>query len=83
MGVDHFSEGSAVLATVLAMLIILALAAFVALYVAFPHRDQEVPGAPWLGDAMRRGVDALPVLEDEVTSHDGEPLNLHEGFTRS
>ena len=34
-------------------------------YVAFPHRGEEVPGAPWLGDAMTRGVEALPTLEDD------------------
>lgn len=51
---------------ILAMLPILAVAAFVVVYVAFPHRDQEVPGAPWLGDAMKRGVEAMPTLEDEV-----------------
>lgn len=48
-----------------AMLVILVVAGAVVVYVAFPHRDQEVPGAPWLGDAMKRGVDAMPTLEDE------------------
>lgn len=52
---------------IFAMLLILVVAAFVVVYVAFPHRDQEVPGAPWLGDAMKRGVDALPTLDDEFT----------------
>jgi len=52
-----------------AMVLILAAAAAVFLYVAFPHRGQDVPGAPWLGEAMKRGVDALPVLEDEHTRH--------------
>ena len=49
----------------LAMLVILVAAAAVFVYVAYPHRGQEVPHAPWLGEAMKRGVDALPVLEDE------------------
>lgn len=50
------------------MLMILVAAAFVVVYVAFPHRDQEVPGAPWLGEAMKRGVEAMPpTLEDEVS----------------
>ena len=52
----------------LAMLLILVAAAAVFVYVAYPHRGQEVPHAPWLGEAMRRGVDAMPVLEDEHTS---------------
>jgi hypothetical protein len=50
------------------MLVILAISGLVVTYVAFPHRGEEVPGAPWLGDAMSKGVDALPVLdEDEGT----------------
>jgi hypothetical protein len=62
-----------VLATVIAMLTILVLAAFVVLYVAFPHRDQEVPGAPWLGSAMKRGVAALPVLDEELADDRSGP----------
>jgi hypothetical protein len=48
----------------LAMLLILAVAGAVVAYVAFPHRGEELPVAPWLGDAMKRGVEALPTLED-------------------
>ncbi|MFL6108404.1 MAG: hypothetical protein ACJ72D_20375 [Marmoricola sp.] len=51
----------------LAMLAILVVAGGVVLYVAFPHRDHEVPGAPWLGDAMKRGVEALPTLDDDFS----------------
>lgn len=51
-----------------AMFLILIVAGAVVTYVAFPHRDQEVPGAPWLGDAMKRGVAALPTLEDEFSN---------------
>ena len=42
-------------------------------YVAFPHRGEDVPGAPWLGDAMRKAVDALPTLEDEPTDDEPAP----------
>ena len=35
-----------------------------AVYVAYPHRGEEMPVAPQLGNAMRKGVDALPTLED-------------------
>lgn len=52
----------------IAMILILVVAGAVVTYVAFPHRDQEVPGAPWLGDAMKRGVAAMPTLEDEFSS---------------
>lgn len=51
------------------MLGILLVAALVALYVAFPHRGEDIPGAPWLGEAMNRAADAAPVLDDE---HEGE-----------
>ncbi len=49
---------------VIVMALILVIAGLVTVYVAFPHRGENVPAAPWLGDAMRRGVDALPVLEE-------------------
>jgi hypothetical protein len=49
----------------LAMLVILFVAGLVATYVAFPARGQEVPGAPWVGDVLERGVDALPTLDNE------------------
>lgn len=39
-------------------------AAGVAVYVAYPHRGEEMPVAPQLGNAMRKGVDALPTLDD-------------------
>ena len=43
----------------------LALAGLVVAYVAYPHRGEEMPHAPWLGDAMKKGVDALPTLANE------------------
>ncbi len=49
---------------VVAMLVILVLAGVVVLYVAFPHRGEEVPAAPWLGDALRKGVDSAPTLDN-------------------
>ena len=49
----------------LAMLVILVISGLVVTYVAYPHRGEEVPGAPWLGDAMTRGVEALPLLEED------------------
>jgi len=47
------------------MLVILAVAGLVAAYVAYPRRGQDVPGVPWVGDALERGVDALPTLARE------------------
>ena len=52
----------------IAMLVILVISGLVVAYVAYPHRGEEVPGAPWLGDAMNKATDALPTLdEDEGT----------------
>jgi hypothetical protein len=52
-----------VILVLLVMLGILLLALLVVLYVAYPHRGQDVPTAPWLGDVMRRSVDRLPTLD--------------------
>jgi hypothetical protein len=53
-----------VLAIVLMMTVGVLVAAAVAVYVAYPHRGEKLPVVPQLGDAMRKGVDALPTLED-------------------
>jgi hypothetical protein len=59
-------EGSpAVIWIVAFMLLILVAAGLVAAYVAYPHRGQQLPGAAWLGDAMRKGVDRLPTLGNQ------------------
>jgi uncharacterized membrane protein len=49
----------------LLMLVALLIAGFVLAYVAYPHRGEEMPHAPWLGDAMKRGVESLPTLDNE------------------
>ena len=56
---------------VISMLVVLVVAGLVVVYVAFPHRGEEVPAAPWLGEAMNRAADAAPVLEPEY--EDTEP----------
>jgi uncharacterized iron-regulated membrane protein len=43
----------------LLMLLILVIAGAIVVYVAYPHRGEEVPGAPWIGEAMKRGVDTV------------------------
>jgi hypothetical protein len=53
------------LIVLLAMLLIVALAAVIVVYVAFPHRGEELPGAAWLGEAMRKGIKAIPTLREE------------------
>ena len=58
----------------LAMLGIVLLAGLVVLYVAYPHRGQEVPNAPWIGEAMRRGVARLPTLDNRSSRGDERDL---------
>ncbi len=57
---------------VIAMLVILVLAALVVLYVAFPHRGEDVPAAPWLGDALRRGDESAPTLDNTAQTGPAE-----------
>lgn len=55
---------------VIAMVLIVALAGAIVVYVAYPHRGEDVPSAPWVGDAMRKGVDMLPTLDHDDVHHD-------------
>ena len=49
----------------LVMVFVLVAAAVVVVYVAYPHRGEQVPVVPQLSDAMRKGVDALPTIGEE------------------
>ena len=60
------------LAIVITMLVILLIAGCVVVYAAYPHRGEDVPGAPWLGDAMAKAADAIPVIDDHVDDDTGE-----------
>ena len=64
---------------VFAMLGILVLAGIVVLYVAFPHRGEDVPAAPWLGTVMRKSVESAPTLDN--TSDEAEPPAEHLDLT--
>jgi hypothetical protein len=55
---------------IITMGVIVVLAGLVVLYVAFPHRGEEVPAAPWLGDAMSRAVEAAPTIENTAETSD-------------
>ena len=60
-----------------AVLLIEAAAVLVVTFVAFPHRDEEIPGAPWLGEAMTKAADALPTIADgdlDRTDEQGAPV---------
>jgi hypothetical protein len=66
---------------VVAMLVVLVLAGLVVLYVAFPHRGEDVPYAGWLGRLLRKGVETAPTLDntaDDTVEPDaaGSPLML-------
>jgi hypothetical protein len=50
---------------VVAMVVIVLLAGVVVVYVAYPHRGEDIPGAPWLGRLMHRGARSLPTVEPE------------------
>ncbi len=56
------------LAIVVMMLLVLVLSGAVVMYVAYPHRGEDLPLVPQLGDAMRKGVDALPTIGDHEDS---------------
>ena len=62
-------------AILFAMLGIVVLAGLVVLYVAYPHRGESVPNAPWLGEAMRKGVNRLPTVDNQRENQRNEQRN--------
>lgn len=58
------------LVIVVVMVLILVLAGLVVAFVAYPHRGEELPAAPWLGDVMARAAEAAPTLEVEYADDD-------------
>ncbi|HEY3531032.1 MAG TPA: hypothetical protein VGK78_17950 [Nocardioides sp.] len=55
---------------VVAMLVVLVFAGAVVLYVAYPHRGEDVPHLPWLGRLLRKGVDNAPTLDNTADPAD-------------
>lgn len=49
---------------VVCMLVVLVLAGLVVVYVAFPHRGEDVPYAGWLGRLLRKGAQTAPTLDN-------------------
>lgn len=47
----------------LLVMVTLAIAGVVLLYVAYPYRGESMPWHPEIGDALKRGVDAFPTLD--------------------
>ena len=76
---------------VIAMLVILVLAALVVLYVAFPHRGEDVPAAPWLGDEssnavathyMRRAMEAPDSSYQSLLAYRDVLTRIHDTLQR-
>jgi hypothetical protein len=65
---------------VIAMLVALVLAGVVALYVAYPHRGEDVPHVPWVGHLLRKGVENVPTLDNtaerDLDDHDDGSLTV-------
>jgi hypothetical protein len=58
--------------------VIVAVAGLVVVYVAYPHRGEEMPNAPWVGEALKKTVDAVPTLPGEGAPDEdqaGHPLD--------
>ena len=49
---------------VITMIVVLTVAAGALVFVAFPHRGEDVPGARWLGRVMGRAAGAVPTLRE-------------------
>lgn len=64
---------------VISMVVIVAVAGLVVAFVAFPHRGEELPGAPWLGDAMNAAAEAVPTLDSEAGEPADRPLTVEPG----
>ncbi len=47
------------------LFVALAAAGLVVLYVAYPHRGEEMPVVPVLGEAMKSAADAIPTLDGD------------------
>jgi len=63
----------------LGLLAILALAGLITLYVAYPHRGEDIPHAGWLSDAMSRFnqkvSEKLEALDDSLAAKIDERRN--------
>jgi hypothetical protein len=60
------------------MSLVVVVAVLALAYAAWPHRGAPVPGAPWLGDALERAADAVPVLQDGDLDPVDAPLDEAE-----
>ena len=66
-----------------AMLLTLAVAGLVVVFVAFIQRDQDIPGAPWLTGALRRLQDRWSVPTEPPEHRDpARRLQVRRGGIR-
>jgi hypothetical protein len=72
-----------VVTIVVVMALILVLAGLVVVYVAYPHRGEEMPGAAWLGEAMAKAAEAAPTLDAEADVVGGGVLDDHRSHRAS
>ncbi|GAA4695665.1 hypothetical protein [Nocardioides nanhaiensis] len=49
---------------VVSMLFILVVCGVIAVYVAYPARGEQTPGAPWLGEALGRAAQRFQTLDE-------------------
>ena len=65
-------HGEGVLFIVISMLVIVGVAGLVVAFVAFPHRGEELPGVPWLGETMNRAAEAMPTIDEAEHPEEGQ-----------
>lgn len=53
------------LSMLILLFVALVAAGLVVIYVAYPHRGEEMPVVPVLGEAMRSAADAIPTLDGD------------------
>lgn len=69
---------SIVTSIVISMVVILAVAGLVVAFTAFPHRGEDMPGVPWLGEAMDRASGAMPLLDRDAAEETRTFATLRE-----
>jgi len=65
-------HGEDVFFIVISMVVIVGVAGLVVAFVAFPHRGEELPGVPWLGETMNRAAEAMPTIDEAEPSGERE-----------
>lgn len=64
---------SAVFVMILFVLTALIVAGAVFIYVAYPYRGEVMPWHPEVAEALKRGVEAMPILDSTQMQHPAAP----------